>query len=201
LRELFASSDNQLWWWSKKGFSRIMSTGASSVKQASPSEMPAIVSGEKKSALLQEYRKNVSKRAYELFEERGRVDGEDVSHWLRAEGELCIPLPEVHQSGAWYTVSAPLVGVPADHIKVSVEDGVALIAAESASDREARKFSATFYAVRWPENVNPETASAYLKNGTLTLVARKAGVTDAAAARPVPQATGKQRGGSKRNKR
>ncbi len=28
-------------------------------------------------------------RAYELFEERGRADGQDLDDWLRAESEIC----------------------------------------------------------------------------------------------------------------
>lgn len=178
-----------------------MSTSAVSSKQSSVSEMPSIVSPDNKDAFLEEFRNLVAKRAYALFEELGRVDGNDLSHWLRAEEELCVRLPEVHQSGAWYTVSAPVVGVPADHIKVSVEDGGALIAAEKSSSEkssegEIEEVSSVYYAVRWPESVSPETASAYLKNGTLTLVARKAAASDASTA-PAPESVSKQRGGKR----
>jgi hypothetical protein len=30
----------------------------------------------------------IARRAYELFEERGRIDGDDVNDWLRAEVEV-----------------------------------------------------------------------------------------------------------------
>ena len=168
--------------------------------------MPKIVSGAKKDAFLEEFRGLVSKRAYELFEELGRVDGNDLSHWLRAEDELCVRLPEVQQSGAWYTVSAPVVGVPVDRIKVSVDDGRALISAEKGSreraSNESGEYSSTYYEVRWPESVNPETASAYLKNGTLTVVARKAGTIDTGEDTPLSEVSGKQRNTtSRRTKR
>ena len=106
--------------------------------------------------------------------------GNDLSHWLRAEDELCVRLPEVQQSGAWYTISAALAGLPADHIKVSVEDsGRPDFRRENYGSKRRRNRSARassiFYTVRWPENISPETASAYLKNGTLIVVARKAG--------------------------
>ena len=167
------------------------------MKRSPASEMPKIISGERKDAFLEEFRRLVSKRAYELFEQLGRVDGDDISHWLRAENELCVPLPEVQQSGAWYAVSAPVVGVPADQIKVSVEDDRALISTEKGSYEGAsddrREDSSTYYAVRWPESVNPETASAYLKNGTLTLVARKAGMIDGGEEISSSQPSGRQR--------
>lgn len=182
-----------------------MSTSASSHKQFPASEMANIVSGEKKDELLGEFRDQVSKRAYELFEQLGRIDGNDPSHWLRAEDELCLKIPQVRQSGAWYTVSAPVVGVPADHIKVSVEDGGALISAEKGSTQDeserSSEYTSIYYSVRFPESVNPETASAYLKNGTLTIVARKAGVSEAIGEPLATLPSGKQRGSAKRAKR
>lgn len=183
-----------------------MSTSPSGIKRSPVSEMPKIVSGYKKNALLEEFRSLVSRRAYELFEQLGRVDGNDLSHWLRAEDELCVRLPEVQQSGAWYTVSAPLVGVPADRIKVSIDDDHALISAEKSLHEHASddrpEYSSTYYEVRWPESVSPETASAYLKNGTLTVVARKAGTIEAGEETPPSEASGKQRNTtSRRTKR
>ena len=179
-----------------------MSTSPSGVKQSPASEMPAIVSGKRKDAFLEAFRSTVSKRAYQLFEELGRSDGNDLAHWLRAEDELCMRLPEVQQSGAWYTVSAPVVGVPADHIKISVDGERALISAEKSSSFDAGEHcTSQYYAVRWPENVNPETASAYLKNGTLTVVARRAAAGEGTEDAPAPQESVRQRPGSKRAKR
>ena len=182
-----------------------MASGASDPKQ-SPTERAAIVSGETKDAFLNGFRDRVAKRAYELFEKLGRTDGNDLSHWLRAEDELCVRLPQVQESGAWYTVSAPLVGVPADHVRVSVEDRGALISAEKSeirgtSDAKEEEVSSVCYAVRWPESVSPETASAYLKNGTLTLVARKAAAGNTDAPKPFQEPEGKPKAASKRAKR
>lgn len=187
-----------------------MSSVASELKETSISEQPDVVSGGQKDVLLAEFRSLVAKRAYELFEQLGRAAGNDVSHWLRAEGELCARIPEVQQSGSWFTISVALAGLTADHIKVSVEDSGALISAERSTDqnprnRVAHELASAFYTVRWPESVSPDSASAYLKNGTLTVVARKAGVSDTAAAAPAPAATPgtteKPRSGSRRGKR
>lgn len=182
-----------------------MSRSESSPKQSPASEMANVVSGKRKDALLGEFRGQVSKRAYELFEQLGRIDGNDLSHWLRAEDELCMKIPEVQQSGVWYTVSAPVVGVPADHIKVCVENGGALISAEKTSEEGesggSDEYASMYYSVRFPESVNPETASAYLKNGTLTIVARKAGASEAIGEPFATRPSGKQRSSDKCAKR
>ena len=182
-----------------------MANGTSDPKE-SVTKRAAIVLGETKDAFLDGFRERIAKRAYELFEELGRVNGNDLSHWLRAENELCVRLPQVQESGVWYTVSAPLVGVPADHIRVSVENRGALISADKSSDHgtsdaEAQEVLATYYAVRWPESVSPETASAYLKNGTLTLVARKAAASESGTPSAFQEPAGEQKPLSKRAKR
>ena len=46
-------------------------SSSSVIKKSTASEMPKIVSGEKKDAFLEEFRSLVSRRAYELFEELG----------------------------------------------------------------------------------------------------------------------------------
>lgn len=109
-----------------------------------------------------------------------------------AEEEACMRLSEVQQSGAWYAVSASVAGVPAGRIRISVDEDAALISADTeANDAESqeRESVSKYFAIRWPESVNPQTASAYLKNGTLTLVARKtsaaiAEVREVSAAKP-----------------
>jgi H+-transporting ATPase len=33
-------------------------------------------------------RESIARRAYEIYEERGRCDGDDINDWLRAEAEV-----------------------------------------------------------------------------------------------------------------
>src|ERR1022692_1198842 len=35
----------------------------------------------------------ISRRAYDLFEREGRIDGNDLRHWLEAEKEFLQPVP------------------------------------------------------------------------------------------------------------
>ncbi len=44
-------------------------------------------------------RELIARRAYEIYEERGKYDGEDISDWLRAEAEVKATLrPEKRRS-------------------------------------------------------------------------------------------------------
>jgi len=42
----------------------------------------------------------IAQRAYELYEERGRGDGEDLNDWLRAEAEVQALLGQTEQTAA-----------------------------------------------------------------------------------------------------
>jgi hypothetical protein len=50
----------------------------------------AALSGEKLEA--DELHDRIARRAYQLYEARGRVDGYDVEDWLQAEQELLIKI-------------------------------------------------------------------------------------------------------------
>lgn len=41
-----------------------------------------------------EHEQQIRSRAYELYEERGRTDGQDMDDWLRAESEITSSKPE-----------------------------------------------------------------------------------------------------------
>jgi H+-transporting ATPase len=44
-------------------------------------------------------RESIARRAYEIYEERGRCDGDDINDWLRAEAEVKSALrPEKRRS-------------------------------------------------------------------------------------------------------
>jgi hypothetical protein len=60
---------------------------------------------------------DIERRAYELYEWRGRIDGHDWQDWLQAEGELResepsseTPVPELEPTSA---ERAPRIGVGA----------------------------------------------------------------------------------------
>src|SRR6185503_3676807 len=64
----------------------------------------------------------ISRRAYELFESRGREVGQDLEDWLHAERELLLPVPiEVAEYDNHVTVRAEVPGFNEHEIQVSLE--------------------------------------------------------------------------------
>ena len=158
-----------------------MSSASRATQKASPSTRLEIIRQNEKSQFFDEFRGLVAKRAYDLFEQFGRPDGNDVSHWLQAENELATALPEVRESDGSYKVNVALPGISADKIIVCSNEDRAIISAENSSkgsDGGTQDRRSIYYMVRWPENVDPETCDAEMENGKLTLTARKAKRTE-----------------------
>jgi HSP20 family molecular chaperone IbpA len=126
-------------------------------------------------------RDRIASRAYDLYQQNGNQDGQDMRHWLQAESEILNQVPEIRESGSWYTVNIPLRGFAAGEVQISVEPRVAIVAAEkqqvtpSAPERGSDVLQQTIFTrAEWPEEVDPGTASAYLKNGVMTLTVKRA---------------------------
>jgi len=119
----------------------------------------------------------ISRRAYELFEQGGSVDGQDRLHWLQAEEQTLRQIPEIRESSSWYTVNVPVTGFDKEDISVAVEPHRGVIVADKtqhADGNEATDSGSSFFLVaKWPSEVDPSTASAYIKNESLTLTVKR----------------------------
>jgi len=131
--------------------------------------------------LVDSLHEKVARRAYELYERGGRVDGDDLRYWLQAESELLAKVPEVRESLALYTVNVPIQGFKPEEVYVGVDANRAILLAEkreSIDGREAQESGfireSLFLAANWPTAVDPATASAQIRNGNLTLTAKRA---------------------------
>jgi HSP20 family molecular chaperone IbpA len=127
-------------------------------------------------------KERIQNRAYDIFQQNGNHHGDDMRHWLQAESEVLATVPEIRESGPWYTINVPLRGFAPSEVQLCVEPQYALLAAEKeqASGGEPATSSdvfgqVTFISAKWPDDVDPATASAYLKNGVLTLTVKKCG--------------------------
>ena len=154
------------------------SQSAATTSKGSSSPIPA------NSAIRQVYdriRERIARRAYDLYQQDGNRPGQDMRHWLQAESEILTDVPEIRESGCWYTINVPLRGFAANEVQVSVEAQRAIVAAEKQEVTASEPGQASnvleqavFARARWPIDVVPATASAYLMNGVLTLTVKRA---------------------------
>ena len=138
---------------------------------------PEILSQEDGRGPLDEFNNLVARRAYERFDQDGRVDGNDLSHWLEAENELAPPFPHVRELADSFVANISLPDISVENIKVyATEDRAILYTGNSSADnaRRTQSTESTYYMIRWPEPVDTSSCTAELENGNLTLQVRKA---------------------------
>src|SRR5882724_4025739 len=141
------------------------SQSAATPSKGSSSPIPA------NSAINQVYdrvRERIARRAYDLYQQDGNQPGHDLRHWLQAESEILTDVPEIRESGSWYTINVPLRGFAANEVRISVEAQRAIVAAEK------REVTASEPASAYNVLEQAATASAYLMNGVLTLTVKRA---------------------------
>jgi hypothetical protein len=126
-----------------------------------PSVQPEILSREDGRAFLDEFNNLVARRAYDLFEQEGRSDGNHLAHWLDAEKELATALPEVRDSADSFTAVISLPEASGGTAKVYATEDRAIVYVEKyapgSGDGEYESRESTYYMIRWPEIVDPES--------------------------------------------
>jgi HSP20 family molecular chaperone IbpA len=158
----------------------LMSSPARGVKEDSKAQVaaPQILSSEEGRRILDAFNDLVSRRAYEEFERNGRLDGNDVAHWLQAEQELATSLPEVRDSADSFSTSLRLPETSVGGVKVFATEDRAIIYTESSSQNDSdglyESTQSTYYMVRWPEIVDPASCRAEIVDDKLTITVRKA---------------------------
>jgi HSP20 family molecular chaperone IbpA len=157
-----------------------MSTPARSVAAKPSLAKPVFLADSEKRDFLDEFYGLIADRAYSLFEKFGGVHGNDVSQWLQAERELA-SVPEIEQSDNGFITIIPTAGIPGDTVKVCAGEEQAIISAKNDSSEGAlqgtdvsREVGSLYYLVRWPEKVSADSYKAEIRDGKLTLTARKA---------------------------
>jgi HSP20 family protein len=133
---------------------------------------------------MQQLYDSIARRAFELFENNGRVFGRDLDDWFKAESELLHPVHiDVAESDGDLTVRAEVPGFTAEELEVSVEPQRLAITGKRET-KEERKDKKTLYTERCsdrvmrvvdlPVAVDPDKAAATLKDGVLELTIPKA---------------------------
>jgi HSP20 family molecular chaperone IbpA len=125
----------------------------------------------------------VRRRAYEVYEERGRSPGGDLDDWLQAERELFfVPHADLHESekGFRVTISAP--GFDAGDIDVIASSRELLVEAKNERRLEPRRDSMRAGALEsrilyrrfdLAAPIEPDQVTARIDEGSLTIDAPK----------------------------
>ena len=133
---------------------------------------------------IREIYDNLARRAYELFDGRGRQDGHDLEDWFRAESELLNPVPvEISEADGQLIVRADIPGFREKDIEVRVDPHRLIISGKREQIRDQKK-KKTLYSERrsdevcrvldLPEEVDSDKVKATLQDGTLEITLPKA---------------------------
>jgi HSP20 family protein len=125
----------------------------------------------------------IARRAFEIFEARGRVYGNDREDWLLAESELLAPVKfHLSESGEHLTARADVPGFNRQEIKVSLEPRRLSISgkAEPREDHHSGKHTHSlrheqlmFRVIDLPCEVDLSKTKATFNDGTLEVVMPK----------------------------
>lgn len=126
----------------------------------------------------------INRRAYEIFEARGYLNGRDLDDWLQAESELLYPLHlDVQELDNTLILRCELLGFGSDEFEVKVEPRMLTIAGERRQSKssEAKGTAMVLQSaprilrtVELPEQVLTEKATARLREGILEVTLPKA---------------------------
>ena len=126
----------------------------------------------------------VARRAYEIFESKGRVRGREVEHWLQAESELFERTPiNVKESRDIVTVLADVRGFTSKELEVDLEPKRVTIIGrhQSQTDQEISSIRSSemregrlLRSLQLPVEIDTHHATARLRRGVLELDVRKA---------------------------
>lgn len=143
-----------------------------------------VVPAQALSERLDQAKEKIGRRAYEIFERRGRAHGRDMGDWLQAESELLHRFPHtVAETANTFVVFAELrgvwnaadlvVGVEARRLILSGEREVHVTYSHGGGSRTEKRVHSILHVLDLPVNVDPSRATASLVNKTLEIVMPK----------------------------
>jgi HSP20 family molecular chaperone IbpA len=133
---------------------------------------------------VEQMQRRIEKRAYEIFEGRGRELGHEIDDWLAAERELVWSPPiSIEEGDGEIKVQLSAAGFAPENIDVELTPQDLLVEAEAHEQREKKRgrvrreemhSAKMFRSVHLPRPIDPDSAEAELKNGVLTFTAKVA---------------------------
>lgn len=141
-------------------------------KSVVPSSKPRIVTCEGLADFEEHIRKAIAYRAYEIYEARGRGNGSDMGDWFAAERELVRPDHiQVTESGGGVHISADVGGF--ENIQVGVSPNRLIVWGDAAATSMGER-PHLLGEIPLPSSIDPDQATASLREGVLELHAPKA---------------------------
>ena len=147
-------------------------------------ETPIVIKTMGLSAEAKEMLDAIARRAYEIFESKGKIKGRELDHWLQAEAELFESAPlNIGQSRDGVTVLADVRDFTPKELEVDLEPRRVTIIGKShqLAAREAEARSAAqrrkirlLRSVQLPVEIDASHTTARIKDGMLELKLRKA---------------------------
>ena len=133
-------------------------------------------------ALLERFNKlseQISRRAYEIFEKRGKTFGHDLEDWFEAESEILPPLQlRIKETNDALAVEAETPEFSAKELEVSLEPWRLKISGKKQAREEQKRGETTYQEQRTdellrvidlPAEIDRTKATATLKNGLLEI--------------------------------
>ena len=144
---------------------------------------PAFVEAEKMFDRFAETSREIAKRAFEFFQDRGWEFGNQFDDWFKAESEILRAAPlDITETPDSINVRLAVPGFRPEEIEISVKDKQLFMSGETASELK-NEDEQTFYS-EWksnkfcrqftlPTNVDTKDVKAELKDGILFLNLKK----------------------------
>jgi HSP20 family protein len=163
-------------------------------KQQQIVEAPIVIKTAGLSAEAKELFEMIARRAYEIFESRGKKNGHEMDNWLEAESELFERTPiNVKESADGLTVLADVRGYAPKELEVDLEPKRVTIIGKHQSQSERRTDSSSYSETRatcllrslqLPIEIDTHQAKARFSRGVLELDVRRAAAVKGAAVQP-----------------
>jgi HSP20 family protein len=128
---------------------------------------------------IEEVRDSIARRAFEIFEGKGRWPGRELDDWLRAESELLHPMRlELAESDSDFSVRAEVPGFSAKELEINIEPRRLTVTGKREAKEETKKGKTVYSelcgseilrAIDLPTEVDTSNVSAVLKDGILTI--------------------------------
>jgi HSP20 family protein len=125
----------------------------------------------------------VGRRAFDLFEKRGRESGHELDDWFQAEHELFgWPVAELAEKNGAYAIGITLPGFDAKDIEITATPNELIVHAANANEKKTEKdnvlwtefgSSDVYRRFDLPVAINVDQVTAKLDNGMLQISAPK----------------------------